>query len=98
MKLLEFCVVTPQESTSYQVEWVEVESPSGTFFVGFDHAPLISIVKHYSAITYKEPNTAAVTIISKQGSFFVRANKATFITDAPPEPPRSEGKNSNSHE
>jgi F0F1-type ATP synthase epsilon subunit len=84
MNLIDFTITTPQSSITYHVEWIEVESPSGTFFVGFDHAPLISMVKQHGSIVYKEPNCPAVELVSRQGTFFVKQNQATLITDDQP--------------
>lgn len=82
MSLISFTISTPQESKTVQVEWIEVESPSGTFFVGYDHAPLASLVKHKSAVLYKQPSQAEPTAFTaQQGIFYITKNQAVLIVD-----------------
>ena len=38
--------------TSMKVEWLEVMSPTGSFVVAFDHAPIISLLKKGSLIVF----------------------------------------------
>jgi F0F1-type ATP synthase epsilon subunit len=90
MKLISFSIITPSASASYQVEWIEIEGQSGTFFVGLDHAPLISIVKHRGLIAFKEAGLPATELICPQGTFCINANQATLISDDLPSSPQEQ--------
>jgi len=46
-------ILHPTKSETFPVLWIEVEGIDGSFLVGLDHAPLISIIKSQSVVLYK---------------------------------------------
>ena len=79
MTLIELSIITPTESRALQVEWIEIISPTGTFWVGYDHSPLVSLVKHKAPISFKEIGKDAEIYEASNGIFYVSNNKATLL-------------------
>mgnify|MGYP000913914276 CR=1 FL=1 len=79
MTLIELSIVTPTEHKVVHVEWIEVTSPTGIFFVGPDHAPLVSLIKHKAPITFKEPEREPGSYEAENGVFYISANKAMLL-------------------
>jgi F0F1-type ATP synthase epsilon subunit len=76
-----FTIITPTTNQSFSVEWVEVESPTGSFLVGPDHLPLISIIKSKSVLTYKKTNSSIESHDVLNGIFKVTENQAIALLD-----------------
>lgn len=74
-------IITPALSQEMIVEWVEIESPTGSFLVGPDHSNLISIIKNKSSITYKPLNQQPLSYDVTSGVFSVANNKAIALLD-----------------
>ncbi len=74
-------IISPTSNKLITIEWIEVESPTGSFFVGPNHTALVSLIKKKSMLSYKvvgekEPEGFVV----HEGFFRVSAdNKATVI-------------------
>ena len=66
---------------SIKIEWIEIESPTGSFLVGPNHSPLISIIKKKSTLTYKEKDAKEIAIEVYRGIFKVSENKAIALLD-----------------
>ena len=81
MDHFELNIVTPTETTTVMVEWVEVDSPTGSFLVCAGHSPLVSMIKNKSTLTYKAPNAQAVIYQVSSGLLQVQATKTTVILD-----------------
>lgn len=77
----EFEIISPTSNKTVTVEWVTVESPTGSFFVGPHHAPLISLIKKKSTIKYKSSGEKEPTNIPIHEGFFrvTDNNKAVLI-------------------
>jgi len=76
-----FEVITPTQRTVHNVEWVEVESPTGSFLVGPDHRQLISIIKNKSTLRYKKTNAEECCQDVPKGIFTVGNNRAVALLD-----------------
>ena len=74
-------IISPTSNRTEIVEWVEVESPTGSFFVGPDHSPLVSLIKAKSNIFYKKAGEKEPqSFIVHEGFFRVsEGNKAAVI-------------------
>jgi F0F1-type ATP synthase epsilon subunit len=79
--LFQFEIISPSQSQIFVVEWIELESPSGTFFIGPGHAHLISIIKNQSVLLYKKPHLEPIKHIVSGGIFSVQNNKAFLLLD-----------------
>ena len=74
-------IFTPQQVKKYTVEWVTIESPTGSFFVGPGHSPLVSIIKTQSTIGYKPTDSAESFLPATHGIFKVDNQKAVILLD-----------------
>ena len=74
-------IITPQHVKSCIVEWVSIESPTGSFFVGPGHSPLVSIIKTQSTIAYKPQNEAESFLTANHGIFKVDNQKAIILLE-----------------
>lgn len=74
-------IITPSRTEHIEIEWIEVESPTGNFFVGPDHSPLISIIKHHATLAYKPIHAEPVNLKVSQGVFKISDNQALVLLD-----------------
>lgn len=74
-------IITPTSNRIEKVEWVEVESPTGSFFIGPDHSPLVSLIKSKSPFSYKRVGEKKPeSFIVHEGFFRIsEENKAAVI-------------------
>ncbi len=79
MNLIELSIFTPVKNRVLLIEWIEIDSPTGTFYVGYDHAALVSLVTHKAPISFKEPGKDAEIYETSNGIFYVSKNKATLL-------------------
>ncbi len=76
-----FQIVTPTSTESLSVEWIEVESPTGSFLIGPEHSPLVSIIKTKSRLSYKRAYADPTFIDGVKGIIKVSDNKAIALLD-----------------
>jgi F0F1-type ATP synthase epsilon subunit len=74
-------IITPTQRQVHTVEWIEVESPTGSFLVGPDHRRLISIIKNKSTLRYKKTNAEECDQAVPKGIFTVGNNRAIALLD-----------------
>lgn len=77
-------IITPRKVSTYLIYMVEVETPSGSFTVAENHAPLVSTLKKKGIITFQTNvgNTHTVHV-ENGGLFWVANNKAQLILHQP---------------
>ena len=74
-------ITSPTNTQTFHVEWIEIESPTGSFLVGPNHIPLVSIIKKKSKLLYKKAGEGEFSIEIFGGIFKVQDNKATILLD-----------------
>ncbi len=74
-------IIGSMQSEIHSVAWVEIESPTGSFLVGYDHMPLISLIKKRSTLTFRKINGEERHIDIAGGIFKVADNKATILLE-----------------
>jgi F0F1-type ATP synthase epsilon subunit len=72
-------IISSSKNEIINVLWVEIESPTGSFVVGPDHIPLVSIMKKRGILTYKQNNGEEVEQEVNGGIFEIYNNKAFAI-------------------
>ena len=77
----ELKMISPDSSEEIIIEWIEIESPTGSFLVGHDHSPLVSIVKKKSIVCYKKMDGETISLDAPGGIFKIIDNKATILLD-----------------
>jgi F0F1-type ATP synthase epsilon subunit len=74
-------IISPTNTEVHSVEWVEIESPTGSFLVGPGHSQLISVIKQKSSVLYKKTNAEECSLNIQKGVFYVKNNKAVALVD-----------------
>lgn len=75
-------IITPETSENITVFWIEIESPTGSFLIGPDHSPLISVIKKKSIFSYKAQNNEEHTREATAGGIIkITENKAFILLD-----------------
>jgi len=76
-------IISPIDLKELSIEWVEVESPTGSFVVGAGHSPIISVLKKRGFLTYKPKDGDQVKIEIMSGGLFKMAeNRAVLLLDS----------------
>jgi F0F1-type ATP synthase epsilon subunit len=77
-------IISPTAKELLIVDWVEVQGISGSFLVGPDHSPLVSIVAKGGQLVYKKHEAQAPREmhINSTGIFKVGDNKAVLLLDS----------------
>ena len=78
-KSIKLSIISIEKKETLDVEWIEIESPTGSFVVGPNHRPLVSIIKEKSSITYK--NVSGKEVAQELSGGIVRTgnNEVTII-------------------
>jgi F0F1-type ATP synthase epsilon subunit len=79
--VFELTIMTPMACTKITVEWVEIESPTGSFLIGAGHSPLVSIIKNKGSIIYKKPHEEPIQMHVSEGFFKIEKNRAVAMLD-----------------
>jgi F0F1-type ATP synthase epsilon subunit len=81
-KDFDFEIVRSTQSVKERVEWIEVDSLTGSFTVGKGHSPLIAVLKQGGTISYNRHAGSTVTLdIASVGIFTVHSDKAIIVFD-----------------
>ncbi len=73
-------IISSTNSQLLTVEWVEVESPTGSFFVGPNHSPLVSLIKKKSSVSYKQVGEKIPqSFIVHEGFFRINQNNKAAV-------------------
>jgi F0F1-type ATP synthase epsilon subunit len=77
-------IISPTTKEMFIVDWVEVQGISGSFLVGPDHSPLVSIVAKGCQLVYKKHAAQGLQeiYINFSGIFKVGDNKAILLLDS----------------
>lgn len=76
-------IISPIDLKELTIEWVEVESPTGSFVAGAGHSPIISVLKKRGFLTYKLKDGDQVKIEVMSGGLFKMAeNRAVLLLDS----------------
>jgi F0F1-type ATP synthase epsilon subunit len=82
MKSFKLKIIKPTKKDVFDVEWLDIQTPSGNFFVGPEHEDLITILKERSPISYKKINTTKPESIDSYGGFLkIEKGQASIILD-----------------
>ncbi len=80
-QLIELTLISHDTKDSFLVEWISVESPSGSFVVSYNHEPVISALENQSELKYKKQNETLAELNIKGGVFILQDNQATVLLD-----------------
>jgi|GEM_PF-2629695 len=74
-------IISSSSHQSLSITGIEIESPTGSYFVGYDHMPLISIIKKKSLATYQLPDGTSIQLQVNGGIFSISRNNAIILLD-----------------
>ncbi len=77
----ELKIISPKKTTNVTVTWIEVESPSGNFIVGPNHAALVSMLKQQGTLTYHDYTGFTKKLVVPGGIFRVAGGNVVVILD-----------------
>ena len=72
-------IVTPQETLTYAVAWIEVNTVAGNFVIQPGHAPTILILAQGKEMNFRLVNGKQESFIVERGTLEVTRNSATLI-------------------
>lgn len=76
-------IVTPIDQTTFEVEWLEIETPVGNRVILPHHAPLIAALKPRSILSYKLVDGQVDTRFAMSGVVEIdRTRVQVIINDA----------------
>lgn len=83
-KYFDLEIVSSSSNDAFVIEWIEVYGLGGSFLVGPDHSPLVSIVAGGSNLIYRKRDSSFNQEIpaSSGGIFKVENNKAIVLLDS----------------
>lgn len=74
-------IISPAQIKTVEIEWLEVESPSGSFTITPGHSPVVSMIKNKSSIVFKEKNLDPETLVVSQGIAIVNESLIRIILE-----------------
>lgn len=83
MNLFSVSIITPVGEQSFQVEWLEIKTPSGSRIIKAGHAPLIALLVPDSTILFLKPGGAVESSIITQGVVRVERTRVLIVADQP---------------
>jgi F0F1-type ATP synthase epsilon subunit len=63
-------IIRPTKKEVLEIEWVELQSPTGNFVVGPNHSPLVSILKERGKMLYKKVQSEKTESVDIYGGVF----------------------------
>ena len=74
-------IIRPTESTLLTVSWVEVEGEMGSFTVGPNHSPIVTILKPGGILSYTTHDGKFMELEISSGVFSVSKGRAVIVFD-----------------
>ncbi|MBS1987790.1 hypothetical protein JST56_02245 [Candidatus Dependentiae bacterium] len=75
-------IISSTAHKTFLVTGLEIESPTGSCFIGYGHMPLISVIKKKSTVTYQLSDGTSIQLQVNGGIFNISQNKAVILLDA----------------
>lgn len=74
-------IIRPTKTEKLVIEWVSLQSPTGNFVIGPDHAPLVSLLSERGEMTYQVAGGSKKTVDVFGGVIKVMQGKAIMFLD-----------------
>ena len=82
LNVFELEIIRPTKKDILNIEWIDVKTPTGNFFIGPDHDDLISVLKEKTPFTYKKVDDLEPESIDAYGGFLkIEKGKVTVVLD-----------------
>lgn len=79
INFIEFRIIRPSKQDVFEVEWIDIQTPEGSFIIGFNHLPLLSRLEDREKLTFKKKDGKADQVDTYGGFFRIENNKAIAI-------------------
>jgi len=80
---MELKIVSPQETHTHSILWIEVLTPSGSFVIQPGHAPTVHILLPNKKVTFGLKNGKKESLIVPRGILEVDRKKAVLLINKP---------------
>lgn len=78
----ELKIITPKSEEIITIEWLDVKTMTGNFFVGPNHYDLIAILKEREQFSYKQAKAISPKLVQAYGGFLkIENSKALIVID-----------------
>lgn len=71
-------IVSPTSKKEYEIIWIEINTPTGNLIIQDHHAPLVSLIKKQTEITFCFSTGKQETIFLHTGGIF-KVNRLTAL-------------------
>ena len=75
-------IIRPTSAETINVAWLEVESPTGSFVIGPQHSPLISLLKRKTDLIYQIADGPKIKIDVFGGLLRVQDDRVIVLLDS----------------
>lgn len=79
--MFEVALITPTSNRTILVTWLECETPRGNLVIQKGHAPLVTALKPFSEVRFKNEDGSVETVELAGGVVEVLRNSVTIIID-----------------
>lgn len=76
---IELQIIRPTSKEIIEVEWLDVQTPTGNFIIGKNHSPLVSILKERGRITYRKVKAKHIKVVDCYGGFIKAENNIVKV-------------------
>lgn len=78
---MDFTIICPTSKKTYEIMWLEINTPKGNFIIQPGHAPMIISLSKKRPITFSLKNGKRESIIIQEGVVSIDRTHATVITN-----------------
>ena len=72
-------IFSPTNSTSFNVHWIEIDSPTGFFVVGQGHINTLSLLKPSGSLMYESEDNSHVSLTVPGGIAIIQNNVVKLL-------------------
>ena len=83
-------IFSPTNSTSFNVHWIEIDSPTGFFVVGAGHQNTLSLLKPGGSLMYESEDSNQVSLTVPGGIAIIQNNVVKLLLFLPTTKPNLE--------
>ena len=77
---MDLTIICPLSKKTYQINWIEINTPKGNFVIQPGHAPMIISLSKKRAVTFGLKNGKRESILIQDGIISISRLHATVIT------------------
>lgn len=78
---MDFTIISPSSKKTYQINWIEINTPQGNFVIQPGHVPMIISLTKKRPITFGLINGKRESLIIQEGVISINRTHTTVITN-----------------